>query len=225
MIEMTAADPTHFLNQVRKNYDRLSSIYDFISGNSELKITRRVIEHMGKRQPEKILDIGCGTGNSLIEIKKDLKNQTHILGLDLSYKMCQKARNKLNGLEGSADADVICSNALSAPYAENSLNAILLSFTLELLPGELMGSLLDEIARLLVRDGYLYVIHMAEEETNSIISNLYKRAHKKFPRLIDCRPISATNILERRGYKILYSQMVRLWGLPVGILEATKGKD
>jgi ubiquinone/menaquinone biosynthesis C-methylase UbiE len=67
------------------------------------KIVQQLISYLNPIEPEKYLDIGCGTGNYTSEIKKSGVN---ICGIDLSQVMITQAKNKYPYVEwhiGSAE--------------------------------------------------------------------------------------------------------------------------
>ena len=53
---------------------------------------RDLISRIGLENPTRILDIGCGSGNSTIELKKRWPN-AEIIGIDNSDAMIEKARS------------------------------------------------------------------------------------------------------------------------------------
>ncbi len=211
-----------FVERTRRNYDRLSSWYDLISGNAELRITRLALEKIKAQGQKRILDIGCGTGSALKELSNMAHGEAIGIGMDLSFEMCLKSREKTSGFQHSA---IVCGNGLKLPFNPGSFDAILLSFTLELFPPNLINELINVIFRLLNKKGRIYVVHMAQEEHPSLISRMYLSLHKKYPGVIDCRPIQVQDTLEKYGFTILSNKKYSLWGLPVGLIEAEKKGD
>ena len=51
---------------------------------------------------------------------------------------------------------------------------------------------------------------------------LYKWAHQKWPKYLDCRPIYVGSSLRASGYEIKGKEKVRSFGLPVEIVLAIK---
>ena len=67
-----------------------------------------LISHIEKDQPLRIIDIGCGPGNSTRELQNKWPN-AHIIGLDSSPNMIEKAKKDLPDIEwivGDAGADL-----------------------------------------------------------------------------------------------------------------------
>ena len=76
-----------------------ASIYDFVNSFIYLlfKGTKRlhqdIISMVGTRQPARVLDIGCGTGEFLIEVAKRYDN-VEAFGVDASEEMIAIAKRK-----------------------------------------------------------------------------------------------------------------------------------
>lgn len=78
-------------------YDRFSKFYDLASPRSYYHKPRKyAIKLMDIKKGNNILNIPCGTGQSISYIHKNLKNSGTIIGIDLSEGMLQKARQKSN---------------------------------------------------------------------------------------------------------------------------------
>ena len=60
-----------------------------------------VIDRMKIEKGMDILDLGCGTGWGTIDIASKLEGTGRVIGLDLSEKMIEQARQKLAGFEHS----------------------------------------------------------------------------------------------------------------------------
>lgn len=79
---------------VRRKYNLLAKIYDYIYGGYVRKTVRSAAEVMAFRGEEQILDIGCGTGElgkALVQKTPNLK----IVGVDISSDMLAVAKAKL----------------------------------------------------------------------------------------------------------------------------------
>lgn len=206
-------NPNYF-KKVQQNYDRLSGYYDLVSGMAEFSILRRAIELLNIRKIENLLDIGCGTGKGLNEFRKLNQDATSLVGIDLSFKMCLKAAQKNKGIFNA--------NGLDLPFKSSTFDAVVYCFSLEIIPEEFIVSALADCRRVLKPKGVVCAVCMADESNKNIVNDLYLWAHKKFPYVIDCRPISAIQLFNENEFTIVEREMHSLFGLPVEILLAEK---
>jgi len=200
--------------QIQRNYDRLSNFYDVLSGKAELLIQRKAVAKLKERKIKKLLDIGCGTGRFLVEVRKSAKQVILPVGIDLSFGMCRKASRQKNS--------IACANGHTLPFNAAVFDAVTFNFSLEIFPEDCITPLLGECARVLGPDGFICVVSMAKAPGRNVMSSLYLWAHLQFPAVIDCQPISAVQLLGENGFKIIENETCRLWGLPVDIALAKK---
>jgi ubiquinone/menaquinone biosynthesis C-methylase UbiE len=208
--------------QIQKNYDRLSWWYDLIEGWGEKPICDHAIRLINIQPGEKVLEIGSGTGNNLLRISQKVKD-CEVVGLDLSFKMCQQARKKIKGKNDSL-LGISNSNAIQLPFPKNYFNALFILFTFEIIPERYYPLVLKECKRVLKSRGRLCIGAMSAEKMDHLMMRLYCWTTVHFPQIVDCRPIDLNSILENMGFEPSVNQFQSLWGLPVRILLANKSK-
>lgn len=91
--DTTSAPPRRYVEDL---FDSYSSQFDAhltqkLGYNAPTLLSKMIKDHKGKDPFRKMLDIGCGTGLSAIELKESC---TEIYGLDLSKKMLEEAKKK-----------------------------------------------------------------------------------------------------------------------------------
>jgi demethylmenaquinone methyltransferase/2-methoxy-6-polyprenyl-1,4-benzoquinol methylase len=92
--------------------------------------------------------------------------------------------------------------------------AVFMNFTLELFEWA-VPDVLAEVRRVLRTGGRLGVVAMAETgETNPMI-DLYHRAHRHWPHLVDCRPIDVASVLQAARFQTEIADVSAIWILPV----------
>jgi demethylmenaquinone methyltransferase/2-methoxy-6-polyprenyl-1,4-benzoquinol methylase len=206
---------SQYFAQVKRNYDRLSVFYDLLSGRAESSIFQRALDLLRSRKTKSVLDVGCGTGKGLIELRDNDLGGTLLVGVDLSFYMCQKT--------AQLNLKVINSNALNLPFRSSIFDALIFSFSIEIIPDELIKEVIEESFRVIEPGGIVCFIFMADKPCKNLVSALYAWAHKCCPRVVDCRPISIVNYLNEKRFMIIHREILAIYGLPVEIVLAEKG--
>lgn len=213
----------HAANQ--KFYDRISQVYDLIADADEHK-AREAGERLLKLSPgERVLEIGFGTGNSVIDLAEAVGANGKACGIDVSPGMLKVATAKIADKGLSDRVDLRTGDARELPYDEESFNAVFASFTLELFPPEDIPMVLAEVHRVLKKDGRLGVVSMAQVEEGqhaSLLEKTYVWMHHHFPHIVDCRPIDPAQVLHRAGFTIRDEIAMEIWTMPVKAVVGTK---
>lgn len=148
--------------EVTEMFDNISPRYDLLnhllSANIDVLWRRRTIKLLDQREPKTILDIATGTGDLAIAAAK-LSPQS-ITGLDISPKMIELAKAKVNklGLEENITMEVGDSEALR--FKANSFDAVTVGFGVRNF-GDLDKGL-SEILRVLKPGGWLLVLEFSK---------------------------------------------------------------
>lgn len=203
--------------QARRYYDHLSGFYDWLTA-SEQALIKKGVEILAPQPGETILEVGCGTGTGLVEIDRRMQAKGQVIGLDLSFKMLKKSKNRIVPAKGRCL--LLESDAEQIPLPSNAINAAYCAFTLELFSHQDMLTTLNEIRRILVPGGRIVVVSLSMEPHN-LMARLYELGHRLFPIALDCRPIPTKAILREAGFDIKNAQKFMNWGLPVDIVLAS----
>jgi ubiquinone/menaquinone biosynthesis C-methylase UbiE len=203
----------------RANYDRLSRWYDILSGSSERPARVCGVKMLNIQPGDRVLEIGCGTGESLPTLANSTENTGRVIGLDLSAGMLRVAKYKLER-QPVAHIDIVQGDAIQLPFGEVSFDALFMSFTLELFPPGEIPILLRECRRVLRYGGRMGLVSLLEKENPGWMEKTYTWAHRRWPQIIDCRPIPLEQMLTSAGFEISRATEMSMWGLAVGILVA-----
>ena len=201
--------------QTQRNYDRLSRWYNLFAG-SEKKFTESGLQVLNMRAGEYILEVGFGTGHSLVTIAQKVGKSGLVVGVELSPGMIAVARRRIQAEIPESRAQITRGDGTRLPFISNSFDAVFLSFTLELFSDAEIPFLLGECQRVLKSDGRLGVVSLAKQDT--LACRLYEWGHERWPALLDCRPIHLKEKLEAGGFRIQASNSMTMWGLPVEIV-------
>jgi len=200
--------------QTRINYDRMSRWYDLFA-SSEKKFTETGLQILGVKPGEHVLEIGFGTGHMLTKMAKQVGEAGLVAGVELSPGMIEVARKRVysNGSKGSAQ--IVRGDGMRLPFVPDSFDAVFLSFTLELFSEDEIPVVLKECHRVLKHEGRLGVVSLAKRDV--LACKLYEWGHKRWPVLLDCRPIMLIESLKMGGFQVQTTKIQTMWGLPVEI--------
>jgi demethylmenaquinone methyltransferase/2-methoxy-6-polyprenyl-1,4-benzoquinol methylase len=214
---------TRSKQEAKKNYNRLSGAYDYLSGPFEHRHTAKAVELLSPAGGELVLEIGFGTGRALEEITGLVGDEVEVVGLDLSSGMARRTRSRLRKA-GIRNACLSIGDAVNLPYREQVMGSTLISFTLELFDTPEIPLVLTGTRRVLKPGGKLAVVCLSKETGEPLALKLYEWGHRKWPALIDCRPIYGERSVMEAGFQIVEAEKPRMMGLPLEIVVAEKSK-
>lgn len=207
--------------EARAFYNKIARVYDFLSENSEEPIRNFGLEQLQVREGERVLEIGFGTGTSLVELAKLVGSHGKVFGVDIAEQMLDVASQKLRAEHLKDRVELMCADATKLPYQADFVNAIFMSFTLELFDTPEIPAVLAECRRVLQSDGRLVVVSMSKEGEDGTLLHLFEWTHKHFPNFLDCRPIFARRAIEAAGLQIESAERKTMW-VPVEVVLGRK---
>jgi ubiquinone/menaquinone biosynthesis C-methylase UbiE len=110
-----------------------------------------------------MLDVGCGNGNLLFEVLKRKKITT--AGIDLSEKMIQEAKIRLDG-----EVDLKCGDSEHLPWKNNSFDIVTCTLSFHHYPDP--RAVLNELRRVLTPGGKVIIADPWEPTPLRQIANL-----------------------------------------------------
>ena len=139
-----------FAVDYRKKHD---AVLKMSGGDSSYFSEYKVVELLKFEKPEtslKILDFGCGDGNSSIFIRKHFPLST-ITGVDVSEQSIKIAKEK--NIENAA---FTVFKGVELPYKNESFDVVFSSMVFHHIEHKLHDAVLEEIYRVLKKDGRFY---------------------------------------------------------------------
>lgn len=207
--------------QTRAFYNKISHVYDLLSERSEAPMRKAGLGLLRPKPGETVLEIGFGTGHTLLALAKAVGPKGRVLGVDLSDQMTKLAKQILSKAGFLERVRIRCGDATQLPYADESVDAIFSSFTLELFDTPEIPKVLRECRRVLRPDGRVVVVGMSKDGPNDPLINVFEWTHKHFPKFLDCRPIYVRQAIEAAGFIVRKSLTRHMW-IPVEIILGTK---
>ena len=219
--EIQISRVTRSKEDAKASYDKMSRWYDlFASFESTYRNVGLRMLHVKER--EWVLEIGFGTGHSILALAQSVGAMGKVYGIDLSEGMCRIAQSRVNGAGLASRVKLECGDAVNLPLANDSFDAIFMSFTLELFDTPEIPIVLAECQRVLKDTGRLGLVAMSKAEEAGWMLRFYEWAHNHFPVWADCRPIFVQKALRDAGFKNINTLERHMWGLPIAIAVATK---
>ena len=208
--------------EIRSYYNKIARAYDLLAERTEDPMRWAGFELLSPRPGERVLEIGFGTGHCLVEFARRVSPGGKVYGVDLSDEMVRLAGDlvRKNGFEDVVE--LWNQDAAQLPFEDGSLNAVFMSFTLELFDTPEISKVLAECKRVLKPGGRIAVVSISKEQPSDPMVKVFEWTHRHFPNLLDCRPIYARRELEAAGFEIVKSEIRHMW-LPVEIVLGRKG--
>lgn len=206
----------------RRNYDRLSRWYDLLESSWERKPREATLASLEVAPGERILEIGCGTGNSLADLSRKATRAGSVIGIDLSRGMLRQARQRLTQGNASAPIFLTQADAVLLPFENNAFDVIFLSITLELFNNAEIPVVLAECFRVLKPGAKLGVVFISNSGGRRWMTSIYSFLHRAFPRVVDCSPIDLLPFLNTAGFYPRDQLIFSLFGIGVESVIADK---
>jgi len=145
-------------------FDSIAWRYDFLNHLLSFGIDRcwrrkaiKIISEVQKN-PEKILDVATGTGDLAIAAIK--LNPMHITGIDISRKMLEAGREKIERKGLSDKIDLIECSSEKIDFGDNSFDVAMAAFGVRNFSDPLKG--LSEIRRVLRKGGIIMILEFSK---------------------------------------------------------------
>lgn len=192
-------------------YNKIAKVYDALAEHSEAPVRKAGLEMLNTHEGHHVLEIGFGTGHSLIELARSVGPSGKVFGIDLSEKMVEISQKRADEEDLDDRIELSCGDALHLPCESESLDGIFMSFTLELFDTPEIPLVLAECKRVLKPGGRMVVIGMSRVLPEGLIMEIFEWTHRHFPNYLDCRPILVRQALEDSGFEICDSRIMKMW--------------
>jgi ubiquinone/menaquinone biosynthesis C-methylase UbiE len=213
---------TRTKKEAQRSYDRISRWYDILEGVWEKQLREKGLDKLQVQEGETVLEIGFGPGHDLISIARSVGASGKVYGIDLAPQMVSIAQQWVDQANLTSRVELKQGDAAQLPYPSDKMDAIFMSFTLELFDTPEIPQVLIECKRVLQPGGRIGVVSLSKAQGTPWMVRLYEWGHTKMPKLLDCRPIFVRHSLEDAGFSIQEAHQDDLLGLPVEIVIGSK---
>jgi ubiquinone/menaquinone biosynthesis C-methylase UbiE len=208
-------------SETRAFYNKIAKVYDLLAEHSERSVRQEGLAKLAPAAGERLLEIGIGTGHSLVEIAEAVGPRGKVYGIDISENMVTKTRSLLQEENLAGRAELVCADAEHLPYESGAMDGVFMCFTLELFDTPDMPQVLNECRRVLRPGGRLVVVGVSKVGEQGFVMRAFEWTHRHFPNLMDCRPIYVRQALEAAGFVVEDSTVQQMW-VPVEVVRARK---
>ena len=220
--ETSISRVTRSKQEAQATYDRLSRWYDWLEGNWEEKPKKIALQKLKVKQGERVLEIGFGTGHTMVTMAILVGDSGKVCGIDMSEGMFEVTAGRVKRAGLAARIELKRGDAEHLPYDADTFDAIFSSFVLELFDTPQIPQVLSECRRVLKSGGRVGIVSLSKAGKPSRRRGWYEWGHVHFPNVLDCRPIFVQRALEQAGLEISDATRMSLWGLPIEIVIGEK---
>ena len=156
-------------------HDVFLPLYDPLVNLMGFDLARRDLISGANIEPDhRILDIGCGTGSLVVNLKQQYAS-AQVVGLDPDPKVLRRARTKAVRAAVSVQLDLGLADQL--PYKEESFDHVFSSFMFHHLKELEREKMLVEVLRVLKPGRSFHLVDFVVEEASSGLLDRLFRAH------------------------------------------------
>jgi phosphatidylethanolamine/phosphatidyl-N-methylethanolamine N-methyltransferase len=155
------------LESVKAAYRRYAAIYDTVFGPVLQPGRKAVVQALGLRSGDRVLEVGVGTGLSLPLYPRDVC----ITGIDVSREMLGKARGRVARLRLPNVDALLEMDAERMSFADASFDKVVAMYVVSVV--ERPGRLLEELHRVCRPDGEIFIVNHVRSD-NPLIGAVEK---------------------------------------------------
>jgi len=155
------------LESVKAAYRRYAAIYDTVFGPVLQPGRKAVVQALGLRSGDRVLEVGVGTGLSLPLYPRDVR----ITGIDVSREMLEKARGRVARLRLPNVDALLEMDAERMSFADASFDKVVAMYVVSVV--ERPGRLLEELHRVCRPDGEIFIVNHVRSD-NPLIGAVEK---------------------------------------------------
>ena len=165
--------------EARKVFDNVFNKYDLMNDLMSLGVHRlwkeRLIDWMGPKKTDHLIDMASGTGDIAKIFLKRTKNSGRVTCVDSNNFMLSECRKKLVDYK---NVDWVCSPAEKLPFKDNQFDIYTVSFGIRNFSN--IEASLEEAIRVLKPGGRIFCLEFSKID-NEILNKLYKMYSKTIP--------------------------------------------
>jgi ubiquinone/menaquinone biosynthesis C-methylase UbiE len=206
--------------RTRRIYDRMAFVYPLSTYLFHSKAHQKAVELSGIHDGMRVLEVATGSGEMFRRLVKANPSGATV-GLDLSPNMAAKTLERVRKEFPQCCAQCKAVDARFMPFRDESFDAVICCYLLELLSGDDILVALQEIYRILRKRGTFTLVLIGQN--TEVFNQLYRICGRLAPafwgRQVEER---VPEIIESLDFRITGDRMVRQTFYPSRVLTAHK---
>ena len=202
---------------VRRIYDRLGQRHDW-GEHYEGRAKARALQLLDARPGQRVLNVGVGTGLDHRRLQAAVLPGGVAVGLDLSPVMLALTRERTG-------APVCLADARRLPLRTGSVDRLLCTYVLDLLPAGDLPVVLGEFQRVLAPGGRVALVTLTEgvSVASRAVVWAWKALYAVSPIATGgCRPLQVASLVAAAGFVGLHCEVVVQLGVPSEVIVAVR---
>lgn len=179
---------------VEKVYNRYSSVYDLIFGRVFNSGRERAPQLLDLSPGTRLLEVGVGTGLAIPLLPRNI----NITGIDLSQKMLNQARKRMDDLE-IQNVHLLKMDATKLMFPDNSFDRVLAAYFISTVPDPV--EVISEMKRVCAPGGYLVFLNHFRYNV-PIVGTLEKHLSPLFYRIGFRTDLDVNELMKEAGLVI-----------------------
>lgn len=169
---------------VRQMFDSIAPRYDLLnrllSLRQDVAWRKALVASMTIPENGRVLDVACGTGDVVLEIRRQKGPLTQVTGLDFSMGMLRLAQEKIPVSQHGSIA-LLNANALFMPFRRSSFHAVTIAFGIRNIQDK--SRALKAFYECLKPGGILLVLELANPRQGKIMNAYLAYFQKVLPQI------------------------------------------
>lgn len=201
----------------RRFYDWIGARYDLVALYEGVAV-QQALAQLDVCPGNTTVDVGTGTGRHLKVLRQAVGPAGVAVGVDISRVMLQIASKRSGGAVCQADARAL-------PILDNTVDRLLASYLLDLIPLDDLARALAEFRRVLKPGGRVALVSLTEgtDPMSHFLIALWKAVYRISPVACGgCRPVQLADLVATIGYRDVTREVVLQAGIPSELVLATK---
>ena len=191
------------LESVKAAYRRYATVYDAVFGPVLHAGRKAVVEALGLRAGERVLEVGVGTGLSLPLYPRDVR----ITGIDVSAEMLDKARQRVERRR-LANVDALLEmDAEKMTFADASFDKVVAMYVVSVV--ENPAKLLEELHRVCKPDGEIFIVNHVRSD-NRLVAAVEKSLARFSDKLGFHPEFQLTDMVSSDGRTAQFTEISRI---------------